>query len=88
MDHPGNSNAFEINTRSPLAILYNDRSVLENHHAAFASTLLTQPGNNFGEVFSAEDQTRFRKIFVESILATDMMFHRRFLEDLEAIDRT
>lgn len=34
MDHPGNNNWLEIKSRSKLAILYNDVSVLENHHAA------------------------------------------------------
>ena len=34
MDHPGTNNVFESKCRSKLAILYNDQSVLENHHAA------------------------------------------------------
>jgi hypothetical protein len=34
VDHPGNNNVFEIKTKSKLATLYNDVSVLESHHAA------------------------------------------------------
>jgi hypothetical protein len=34
MDHPGTNNMLEIKTRSKLATLYNDQSVLEHHHAA------------------------------------------------------
>lgn len=34
IDHPGRSSAFLCNSGSPLAILYNDSSVLESHHAA------------------------------------------------------
>merc|ERR1712217_467081 len=32
--HPGNNNAFEVNTRSRFALMYNDKSVLENMHAS------------------------------------------------------
>ena len=34
IDHPGHTNAFEINISSELAIMYSDDSVLEHHHAA------------------------------------------------------
>ena len=33
-DHSGTTNNFHIQSNSTLAILYNDRSVLENHHVA------------------------------------------------------
>ncbi|KAF1434353.1 hypothetical protein FQV21_0008538, partial [Spheniscus demersus] len=31
-EHTGTTNSFHIQTKSDCAILYNDRSVLENHH--------------------------------------------------------
>ena len=34
LDHPGLTNAFQINSMSPLALRYNDESVLEHHHAS------------------------------------------------------
>ena len=39
-DHPGYTNAFLIAKGDPLAILYNDKSVLENHHVAAAWKLM------------------------------------------------
>lgn len=39
VDHPGRSSAFLSNSDSPLAVLYNDITVLENHHAALTFKL-------------------------------------------------
>ena len=33
-DHTGTTNNFHINSGSGLALLYNDRAVLENHHVS------------------------------------------------------
>ncbi|XP_065317259.1 cGMP-inhibited 3',5'-cyclic phosphodiesterase 3A-like isoform X2 [Gordionus sp. m RMFG-2023] len=47
-DHPGRTNAFLVSTSSPHAILYNDKSVLENHHAAASWSLyLSHPEFQF-----------------------------------------
>lgn len=34
VDHPGLNNGFLVNTLDEMALLYNDQSVLENHHVA------------------------------------------------------
>ena len=39
VDHPGKNSAFLCNSGSELANLYNDITVLENHHAAFGFKL-------------------------------------------------
>ena len=46
-DHPGKTNGYLIATKDPLAVLYNDRSVLENHHMAYAWKLLDYDDLNF-----------------------------------------
>lgn len=46
IDHPGTNNVFEIKCRSKLALLYNDQSVLENHHAASFFFLVDNASNN------------------------------------------
>lgn len=47
LDHPGRSSAFLCNSDNPMAILYNDVTVLENHHAALTFKL------TLGEVSNA-----------------------------------
>ena len=48
----GRGNAFLINTRQSLAVLYNDHSVLENHHVALAFQLTLQQNSNVSITFS------------------------------------
>ncbi|VDL71584.1 unnamed protein product [Nippostrongylus brasiliensis] len=55
LDHPGRGNAFLINTRQSLAVLYNDHSVLENHHVALAFQLTLQQNSNMNLVDVAEE---------------------------------
>ena len=44
--HTGQSNQFHINTKSNLALLYNDQSVLENHHISTAFRIMKTGGNS------------------------------------------
>ena len=46
VDHPGRTNAFLCNSRHPLALLYNDTAVLENHHVAKSFKLTLDDSNN------------------------------------------
>jgi hypothetical protein len=41
--HGGFSNDFLIQSSDPLAMLYNDRSPLENHHVSAGTRLMAQP---------------------------------------------
>ncbi|KJH43819.1 3'5'-cyclic nucleotide phosphodiesterase [Dictyocaulus viviparus] len=94
LDHPGRGNAFLINTRQSLAVLYNDHSVLENHHVALAFQLTLQQSNNVivfivrrmktsqlilhGNL-SREEFTTMRHSIVEMVLATDISRHFEYL---------
>ncbi len=44
-----------MNARTPLALLYNDQSVLEQHHAATAYRILSDPKTNILCNVSASD---------------------------------
>ncbi|PAV82660.1 hypothetical protein WR25_05875 [Diploscapter pachys] len=74
-DHPGRTNAFLVAVEDKKAILYNDRSVLENHHAAASWKLLSQQNNHFIENLDAAELKRFRYLVLEYILATDLKQH-------------
>ena len=73
--HPGNNNAFEINMETNIAITYNDFSVLENFHASLAWRCLKKNGCNIIESLDKPQRQQFRKLFISSILATDMAKH-------------
>ncbi|XP_028357351.1 cGMP-inhibited 3',5'-cyclic phosphodiesterase 3B isoform X1 [Physeter macrocephalus] len=84
-DHPGRTNAFLVATNAPQAVLYNDRSVLENHHAASAWNLyLSRPEYNFLLNLDNVQFKRFRFLVIEAILATDLKKHFDFLAEFNA----
>ncbi|XP_064627396.1 cGMP-inhibited 3',5'-cyclic phosphodiesterase 3A-like isoform X2 [Lineus longissimus] len=84
-DHPGRTNAFLVATHASQAVLYNDRSVLENHHAAAAwHLLLSDKRFNFLQHLEKAEFKRFRFLVIESILATDLKRHFEILAEFNA----
>jgi hypothetical protein len=82
--HPGRNNNFMVNTRDALAVRYNDRCVLENHHAACTVELATQHFDVTAGLTAAQ-AARFRAVVTTLVLGTDMAHHRRCVADLEAV---
>ncbi|CAL1526430.1 unnamed protein product, partial [Lymnaea stagnalis] len=76
VDHPARTNAFLINEKHQLAILYNDQAVLENHHASmcFRLTHKDQAVDIFQNL-SSEDYKTVRQSIIDQVLATDMKQH-------------
>jgi len=62
LDHPGHTNALEINSNSELALKYNNVSVLENYHIDFALELLELPECNILENLSENRKKTFKTI--------------------------
>lgn len=58
--HFGLNNVYLNATYHKLAITYNDRSTLENFHAATCFELLLKPNNNFIAAISPAEQKEFR----------------------------
>ncbi|KAF8820131.1 3'5'-cyclic nucleotide phosphodiesterase domain-containing protein [Cardiosporidium cionae] len=82
--HPGKTNNFLINSGMPLALIYNDKSVLENYHSCILFQLLKQHSNNIFSSLSFSDWRMVRRIVIEMILATDMAFHFELIGELRA----
>lgn len=74
-DHPGLTNAFLSNTKHPLAMLYNDISVLENHHCATTFKILMKEENNILCNLTDQQWKDTRRVMVAAILNTDMARH-------------
>ncbi|KAF5910665.1 hypothetical protein HPG69_004754, partial [Diceros bicornis minor] len=93
-EHTGTTNNFHIQTRSDVAILYNDRSVLENHHVSAAYRLMQEEEMNVLVNLSKDDWRDLRNLVIEMVLSTDMSGHfqqikniRNSLQQPEGIDR-
>ena len=86
--HPGLTNKFLINSRDELSTIYNDRSVLENFHCAKTFQLLENNEINIFSNFSNEDFTSLRKKMIGEILATDMTFHLKIVNDYREYKKT
>ena len=75
-DHPGLTNNFLVASNHPLAILYNDRSVLENHHVASAwKLMLSTPKFEFLQKLEPRLLKKIRLSTIELVLSTDMSKH-------------
>ena len=79
--HPGLSNNFLINTKNELAIMYNDKSVLENFHVSQAFKIMN---NNFEcnvlDNFNGSDYQMLRKNIITCVLGTDMSLHKKMIQ--------
>uniref|UniRef100_F6U068 PDEase domain-containing protein n=2 Tax=Ciona intestinalis TaxID=7719 RepID=F6U068_CIOIN len=84
LEHSGTTNTFHTNTRSPLAQMYNDKSVLENHHISSAFRLLNEEDCDILANFSKDDYQEARTLMIDMVLATDMSQHFGQLKRLQS----
>ncbi|KAG2437343.1 hypothetical protein HXX76_006000 [Chlamydomonas incerta] len=75
LGHPGVNNDFLIATGDALAVRYNDRAPLENHHVASLFELMARPELNALAVLTTNERNTFRKMVIELVLSTDMKQH-------------
>ncbi|XP_063703547.1 3',5'-cyclic-AMP phosphodiesterase isoform X4 [Culicoides brevitarsis] len=88
VDHPGLTNQFLINSSSELALMYNDESVLENHHLAVAFKLLQNKECDLFQNLQKKQRQTLRKMAIDMVLSTDMSKHMTLLADLKTMVET
>lgn len=88
VDHPGLTNQFLVNSSSELALMYNDESVLENHHLAVAFKLLQNDGCDIFINLHKKQRQTLRKMVIDMVLSTDMSKHMSLLADLKTMVET
>lgn len=72
-----------VATGHPLAVLYNDTSVMESHHASASWSVLLRPENDFLCCLRPEERGEFRSSFLSAILHTDMSMHMKGVMEFE-----
>ena len=72
VEHPAVNNGYLVATNDHLAIAYNDKSPLENHHVSSAFMIMQREGCDiFGKVKKGIKK-RLRSMMIRLVLATDM----------------
>jgi len=83
-EHLGRNNVFMVATGHRLALLYNDTSVMESHHASASWNVLLRPENYFLDSFPPAERAEFRASFLSAIAHTDMSSHMKSVLEFEA----
>uniref|UniRef100_A0A2K6UBJ5 3',5'-cyclic-AMP phosphodiesterase n=1 Tax=Saimiri boliviensis boliviensis TaxID=39432 RepID=A0A2K6UBJ5_SAIBB len=73
---------------SELALMYNDASVLENHHLAVGFKLLQAENCDIFQNLSTKQRLSLRRMVIDMVLATDMSKHMNLLADLKTMVET
>ena len=79
--HNGRTNLFLVDTRDPLALRYNDKSVLENFHLASAFQVMGHNNNSILETLEESTSRFVRAVMIDCVLATDMHKHFEVLDE-------
>ncbi|KAF4320730.1 hypothetical protein BBO99_00001383 [Phytophthora kernoviae] len=87
IDHPGNTNDFELKLLSPMALTHNDDAVLERHHCRVTFIILNHKTAQILQHLERERHKRVRQLIIACILATDMSKHFEKCKILEGLTR-
>lgn len=88
--HPGFTNLFMRNAETPLSMVYDGKSALEQMHCSLLLRVMRHYGlgplldDNCGSGGNGSTQS-VRKLLSETVLATDMSVHSNFMENFKAL---
>jgi hypothetical protein len=82
VNHPGHANSFEKLIQSPLAIRYNNNSILERHHIAVCFALMRPPQADFTRHLGSAATVSLKKLMRSCIESTDMMQHASIVQSV------
>lgn len=86
IDHRGTTNAFQLQSKTPLAQLYSSEgSVLERHHFAQTVTILGMDECNIFETLTRQQYSLVLDNIREVILATDIQAHMRKVQRIRGM---
>jgi 3',5'-cyclic-nucleotide phosphodiesterase len=80
--HPGVTNAFLAASKSSLAVLFNDRSVLENLHCLTISRIIE---DRWPALLTGDEGAKLKRFVLEMILSTDMAMHFDYMAKFDAV---
>ena len=87
--HPGYNNAFQKNSKSELALVYNDQSILENMHLARTfEILMGKDKSSSVDILTGltEEQCKdIRTKMIDAVLHTDMTMHFTRMAELKGL---
>ncbi|CAM9577773.1 unnamed protein product [Laminaria digitata] len=83
--HPGVNNGYLVRDLDPLALTYNDASVLENFHAAEGFKMMLDQNFDIFKGWKPEDVKFFRHAYVKCILATDLALSLEYISKFQSL---
>eukprot|EP00238_Polyblepharides_amylifera_P014514 CAMPEP_0196598456 /NCGR_PEP_ID=MMETSP1081-20130531/94331_1 /TAXON_ID=36882 /ORGANISM="Pyramimonas amylifera, Strain CCMP720" /LENGTH=701 /DNA_ID=CAMNT_0041924155 /DNA_START=662 /DNA_END=2767 /DNA_ORIENTATION=- len=83
--HPGVNNDFLQYSSHHLAIMYNDKSILEMYHNSKAFQLLTETNLNLFEHFDKSDYGYLRQLVITLVGATNMKKHFKIMTKVKGV---
>ncbi|CAH1731872.1 unnamed protein product [Aphis gossypii] len=84
-EHTGTTNNFHVMSGTEIALLYNDRAVLENYHISSTFRILKDDDCNILQNLTKEEFREFRTLVIDMVLATDMSFHFQQLKTMKTL---